>query len=307
LIFDLYNKGRGAVSVLKELVKRDIKPFGRSKGWQPMTVHRILESKSAIGYNDFVEPPIKGYYPPVITEEVFYKAQLQRKKNHTDRGRKGDKELNLFGGLCKCGSCSGSMIKYYAQTKDGKKYHYLRCFNSKIGLCKSRMTDFNKFNETFLLLLNNMEFTALLFTKKQPKDNSEMLQGKIIAIQKVIERIADAIEKSESKTLVSRLAKLEIEKNRLESDYESAMAEKMSRGDVKAEYRELIHDMMDRLKENDFRVSLRTLIRKHISLIVVNQNEYTIYLKSSNDYISVALDKRSFSLKFGKWEDAVAK
>lgn len=313
MIFDLYNKGYGCVALIQELNKKGIKPFGRSKGWQPMTVYRMLESKSVIGYNEFVEPAIKGYYPPVISEDEFYKAQLQRQKNHSDRGRRGDIELSLYGGLCKCSYCGGSMVKYYVNgtgAQKSKKYTYLRCFNNKIGQCKSKMTRFEPFNETFLIIINSLEFIKLLFAKAPKKDNTEALQGHLANLNKTIERVADDVIKSDSPALVARLTQLEIDKKQLEKVLEAELGAKAAGQDTSAGYQQFIHKAYKKLKDPDFRMAMRALIRKHISMIICSPNEYHICLTNDNNLVSVTLNKPkmtpfgiapSFSLDFGKW------
>jgi hypothetical protein len=57
-------------------------------------------------------PPVPDYYPAVIDEDTFQKAQAARQQNLiTSRGRKGNNLANLFDDLTTCAYC-GSEVRF---------------------------------------------------------------------------------------------------------------------------------------------------------------------------------------------------
>jgi DNA invertase Pin-like site-specific DNA recombinase len=307
-IFDLYLKGYGVYSLIQELNKRKVKPFTKTKAWNPVFVHEVLQNPAIIGTNINVNPPRANYYPPVVSEEIFYKAINQRKQNTNFRGKSGIKEINIFGGLCKCFSCGSNLVKYSCKGKgkNGKHYTFLICSQAKVGKCKYSFTPFQKFSDSFLRILNMANFTGLLFAKEpETPNNSETIRGKITNLQKTIERVTDAIVKTDSPALVSRLVQLELDRKQLEKDYETTKAEALGKTDVKQEYADLMKELSANLNDNTFRLRLRNLMRRHITKIEVEAEYYTVFFKygpvEMTETIRVTLNKNDFELRY--WDE----
>lgn len=117
---DAADHGMGAYTITRRLNQEGVPPFGRSTGWQPSYVKKILKDRSVLG--EYQPHTKKGgkrrprgeprqYYPPIIDEQLFYRAQ---KEQHSRRigssGRKGHDLKNLFSGLARCGVCKGPII-----------------------------------------------------------------------------------------------------------------------------------------------------------------------------------------------------
>jgi len=80
----------------------------------PKTVARTLVNKAAIGFCQQVDPPVPNFYPPAISEELFYRAQgrfglIKQVRRHT-----GD-ETNLFTGFAKCPVCGNPLVAHTSQ------------------------------------------------------------------------------------------------------------------------------------------------------------------------------------------------
>jgi DNA invertase Pin-like site-specific DNA recombinase len=308
LIFDLYNGGHGVYSLIQELNKRKVKPFTKSKDWKPVFIHRLLQNPAVIGTNDNVTPPRTNYYPPVVSEATFYKAINQRNGNRNFKGKTGAKEINIFGGICKCWKCGANMVKYTCSSKGAKpkKYNFLICSQAKVGKCNYAFTPFEKFNDSFLYILKMANFTSFLFASDpEIPDKSETIRGKIVELQATIDRVTDAIVKTDSAALVSRLKQLELDRKQLDKDYESAKAESFGKTDVKQDYSELMAKLNGSLKDNTFRLRLRNLMRRHLLKIVIESNYYTVYFKFAatemTETIQVVLNDNDFELKY--WDE----
>jgi DNA invertase Pin-like site-specific DNA recombinase len=306
-IFNLYINGYGVYSLIQELNRRKVKPFTKSKDWKPVFIHRLLQNPAVIGTNENVDPPRPNYYPSVVSDEVFYKAIAQRKGNRNHAGRTGTREVNIFGGLCKCHRCGSSMVKYSCKGKgpEQKQYTFLVCSKAKVGKCKYEFTPFNKFSDSFLRILDMVNFTNLLFGNETPvKDRSESIKGKIEDKRKTISRIVDTIVRTGSEALEERLKTLELEVKQLEKDYETAKAETFAQTGVKQDYKELIQKLKANLHDNSFRLRLRNLMRRYMPDIVVTSNSYKIDFEPASrgaETIEVILNDTGFELRY--WDE----
>lgn len=311
LIFDLYLKGNGAYNVVKELNRQKIKPFGAKNEWTVKFIHNVLQNPATMGTCEFTNPPRPKYFPAVVTEEIFYRALAQRKENLNHKGRTGDFEINIYGGVCKCNKCGSNMVKYTCG-KGASKKNYFVCANSKRGTCKYELVPFEKFNDVFLQVLNTQEFTSLLFSKEPKQTSSEAVKGRLAEVEKKIARISTAMLKSESDSpvLVNGLKGLELEKKELANNLEAEIAKKADKGFSKTGYQTFLHGAETKLKDKSFRMALRGIIRRYVDKIILAPDEFHIFLKTNNDMISAFLNKpkvtpfgrmQSFSLEFDKW------
>ena len=123
-IFELSIGGFGSYAIAKHLSHRKVPPFPPSVKWDHTTIDSMLRNRATVGEHQPKSyagnnkkgvpfgAPISNYYPPVITEEVFQKAQAARQDNLASRrGRKGEPITNLFEGLTKCEYC-GRRVKF---------------------------------------------------------------------------------------------------------------------------------------------------------------------------------------------------
>lgn len=299
LIFELYVGGYGVYSLVQELNKRRVKPFTKTGKWNAVFLHELLQNSAVIGTYRLVDPPQKNYFPAAIPEDLFYKAIAQREKNRSFKGRTGARAINIFGGMCKCHKCGASMVKFMSKSKKGTRYEALCCSAAKIGKCKYKFTTFSKLESSFLFVLNTANFATVL-TQNAPKekDRTGFFEGKLADVSKTIDRVADAILKTNSAALVDRLAKLEQDKTELQESLKREMAMQASHVDVKAEFADMIETLDKGWKDNAFRLRLRGLLRENISSIVCNGSEYEVFFKHSpDDSIRVWLEDDKFTVE----------
>jgi len=155
-IYDKCINGMGATQLLRHLnqnLDRFPIPTNKRKNknplWARTSLTRILTTKSVLGeYQPHIgkhggigdkkrKPlgkPILNYYPQIIDEKTYLKAQVARKSRAVGRGKLSNNHFsNLFRSFIKCGSCDGKM-EFVDKGKDkfrGGKY--LTCSNSKRG------------------------------------------------------------------------------------------------------------------------------------------------------------------------------
>lgn len=107
-IFEKTAEGWGQRLILGELQKK-FRPIGRSGRWNSSYIQKVLNDRAVLGelqprrFNEEGNrvpegPPIPGYYPKVIEEELWHQAQADKKQRRKLRGRNGD-FVHLFKGL----------------------------------------------------------------------------------------------------------------------------------------------------------------------------------------------------------------
>jgi hypothetical protein len=113
-IFRLSAEGLGVQRILNFLIAHPEKPpFGDSGKWRDSYVMQILSNQAVFGEfqpqmreqgDRWVDcgQPIKGYFPAVISEELFFQVQSGMKARFRVLGRPGEFETNLFTGIGHC-------------------------------------------------------------------------------------------------------------------------------------------------------------------------------------------------------------
>ena len=121
-LFEECLSGIGSRMCARRLNEEGVIPFGRAKGWRNTSIRQILTSEAVIGrFQPGVMkdggrvpegPPIEGYFPAIVPEDLFFQAQKAmtgRRKGSAGRDR--GTFTNLFRGIVRCGHCGGPM--YY--------------------------------------------------------------------------------------------------------------------------------------------------------------------------------------------------
>lgn len=164
---DASNHGLGADRIARQLNEAKVPTFGRSNGWQKSYVQKILNDRAVLG--EFLPhtksagkrtplEPIPGYFPAVIDEDTFYRAQSARFGRRVgSSGRKGPGISNIFSGLAKCGVCRGPI--HFANKGERGGGQILFCSNAHRGLgCPIRTTwAYDEFETSFLTFIKEAD------------------------------------------------------------------------------------------------------------------------------------------------------
>lgn len=112
----------------------------KGNGWRTSYIKKILENRAVIGEyqphqkinekREIAGPPIKGYYPIIIDDGIFYAVQQQLAANKGKGGCTG-KKSNIFTHIAKCGYC-GSPMRY--TNKGMPTWRYLVCDRAARGI-----------------------------------------------------------------------------------------------------------------------------------------------------------------------------
>jgi Recombinase len=139
-IFEQYNDGQSVYAITKKLNRRSVKTFS-GKTWSASLVKYLLRSRSVLGEyqpkriidgkrKDEGEP-IKAFFPAIIKESVYNRAQARWKTVPNRNGRPpADEADEILSGLICCPYCGGSIGVQESNTK-----HLLACNKSFENAC----------------------------------------------------------------------------------------------------------------------------------------------------------------------------
>ncbi|WP_180350174.1 recombinase family protein [Ochrobactrum sp. CGA5] len=144
-IFQDVIDGYGRREIVRRLNAEKVPTWRGGDGWHTSSVAKVVQSKAVIGeYQPHsgthklrnrkpVGDPIKDYYPRIVDEATFWRAQAATEgRQQRSAGRKG-KHAHILQGLAVCGSC-GSPMHLLNKGKPPKGGKYICCSNNLRGL-----------------------------------------------------------------------------------------------------------------------------------------------------------------------------
>lgn len=173
-IFTLATSGQGKHLIARTLNREGVPTWGRGNGWHASYVQKILVSRATVGELQLHRKnggkriaegePLPNYYPSVIDEHTFSRAQADRQSRTGMSGRRGKRISNLFTGIAKCGACGSPMT---FRNKGAVGEQYLVCDAGLRGRSCEFTVHFNYpimeaaiIDQTLHLALNDRHFAA---------------------------------------------------------------------------------------------------------------------------------------------------
>jgi DNA invertase Pin-like site-specific DNA recombinase len=167
-IFHDFVNGTGIAEITRKLNKNRVplvvRETKRNRGktgqkWKMANVRKLLTNKALIGHfqpgrkvNGKRIPfgPVETtYYDPVISEELFFKAQARIASVPSRRGQVSHNHANLFTGVLRCPYC-GSRMDIRFSYPNGKIHRNIICTNAETGDCLSMGWKLDEFEEAFV-------------------------------------------------------------------------------------------------------------------------------------------------------------
>jgi DNA invertase Pin-like site-specific DNA recombinase len=204
-IFQDSTAGVGNYSITRRLNQTHVPPFGRSRGWRSSSVNKILANRAVLGefqphrLVDGRRVPdgdaIKDYFPAIIDEQLFYRAQNARDQRRVKgAGRKGPNVSNLFSGLATCAYC-GSKMRFENKGPGPKGGTYLVCDSARRGLrCEKTAWRYDAFERSFLAFVKEVDLERLVYREDEARKRSSIddaiaaLRGEQAAIGQQMDR-----------------------------------------------------------------------------------------------------------------------
>lgn len=221
-IFRLATSGQGKHLIARTLNSEGVPTWGRGNGWHPSYIQKILVSRATVGEMQphrkingkrIVEgEPLPNYYPAVIDESVFSRAQADRQSRTGMSGRRGRRISNLFAGVAKCGSCGATMT---FRNKGPVGEQYLVCDAALRGRSCEFTLHFNYpsleaaiIDQTLHLALNDRHFDATVEVRNLEKELAEQrrLLSDLEGRQRRLIDLLSRLENPEVERKVSEIA-----------------------------------------------------------------------------------------------------
>lgn len=180
-IFDMTLAGHGKSVITRRLNEEGVPTFGKSKGWHPSYVQKILENEAVCGVFQPMKFPteqekqkgekrkrvpdgasIPDYFPVVIDRATFERASKSRKARRIPTGRKGENFSNLFSGFAVCANC-GAAMHYVNKGEGSKGGSYLVCSNARRAAsnCKAPSWRYDPAQALLLLCIETLDYAGL--------------------------------------------------------------------------------------------------------------------------------------------------
>lgn len=184
--------------IAKELNVKQIKTKINSF-WRPITVKRILGNPTYIGKIRYAMKDKERYtvfdgkHEPIISDEVFQKAQNILNNRQKVVKTKRAKEDAYFTGMLICAKCGGKMVGHrnYKKRKDGVQVSYIQyvCPNHSFNACSQCSINQQKIEIAFVDYISDIEeFTEA--DKIIPQITNENMENKDLIKDKLNENIS---------------------------------------------------------------------------------------------------------------------
>jgi DNA invertase Pin-like site-specific DNA recombinase len=262
-IFDDCVAGIGVYTITRRLNERRVPAFRGANGWTLAYVLKILRWRATIGeyqMHRIVDrrrvpegDPVKEYFPPAVSEEVFYRAQhgLNQRVNHAGgSGPRGDRVNNLFMGLLTCSYCRSTMR---FEAKGGRNKNSIACNGARRGMgCKIARWRYEDFETSFLSFCAEVDLGAIVDgeaeagRRKELEDSITATRGRLVELTTRTEGLLELLADGNMKDVIrKKMKELEAENARLGTELE----EKEKERDALDARRASVNDVKDLIRK----------------------------------------------------------
>ncbi|MGA3116967.1 MAG: recombinase family protein [Syntrophobacteraceae bacterium] len=273
------------------------------EGWWPSYVTKILHNREVLGEYQLykkvngkrqpIGPPIRNYFPAIITEEDFYRVQEQFKSNKVQsadgrfigQGGQVGPVSNLFTHIARCGYC-GSTLQYVNKGK----WRYLACGSAlRRAGCDYLSIPYKEIEDVVLKYCKGLNPAEILPGREEAENLMRALIGRLSATRGKLENtkqyvlnVRDSIRRTKSpavrEELDGDLDALLKERTFLEKQYSTLQREFQAGAKVDQDAKERLSSLrelfdamgtLQGLDLIDLRLRLRQEIRRLIKRIDV--------------------------------------
>lgn len=220
-------EGFGRREIMRRLNIEGVPTFRGGKGWHTSSIAKVIQSRAVLGEyqphsgthtNRNRKPegdPILNYYPRIIDDETFWRAQnATASRRQSAAGRKGKKGAHILQGLARCASCDGPM---HIQNKGAlpKGGIWLACSSNlrKAGCDNDRRIRVDRLERDLLTALLHVDVAALAsLDDETPKmlREIEALKAKFDAAEALKTRLLAVFVKTDDEKIEEQLVKATI-------------------------------------------------------------------------------------------------
>jgi hypothetical protein len=242
-IFQLSIDGYGHGAITAILNKDGVKPFRRPgkdteqnkrSTWGTTSVSRLLGNRAVLGEyqpwttrTDLLKrkpdgtlekrskagPAVPGYFPQIVTPELFNRAQDAVEGRHINRTKKQSKAFNVWHGVSVCAGCGASMTtnnKGKSRLEPKVDLTYLICSNSQKGLCEETGVRLDASEIVFRDILAVTGNMSLIETEVAQQENQlQAARGRLTAEQGKLDRFVEDYRDTRSRSILALMTEQE--------------------------------------------------------------------------------------------------
>lgn len=166
-------------------------------------------------------PPIKDYYPRIITDELWHLARGSIEERKTVPPKRDENYFNIFSGLLRCGNC-GATMQRKAEHK-GNSRAQLVCSSKMAGLTKCKTASALKTDASILFQICAAAGAqmGLGYEKQAAQDEIVIAQAKLAEVAAALTNVVALSRKTGPVTeILTDIAKLTRERSELQAAIE---------------------------------------------------------------------------------------
>ena len=214
-MFEMALAGSGHHDIAKTFNAEGLATWGNGAFWQRTYIAKILGNPAVIGTltphtMDYSEgrrarrpqEPVQGYYPSVVTNELFTEVSALRPARKSTPKR--PELANVLGSLAVCPSCGATMTRVQKGSRSAPMFV---CVAAKIGAgCKYKSVRYDTIERRLLQVLPSalLERDGLEIVEWHEEEIRETGEA-IYLLTEQVENLLDALEQQPSSALASRL------------------------------------------------------------------------------------------------------
>lgn len=236
LIFDLAIDGYGQGVIPRMLNERDIPVFGsrnrnHSGLWGTSSVSKILGNRALLGEYQPTHiingvrknhgEAVIGFFPAVITDDVFYQAQAVRAERRVHRTGGQTKQFNVLQGIVKCNIC-GDAMHLVNKGRPPKGATYIQCHSARKGVCKNGYVRVERSEAVLREVLAKVDSLSLVQSSAgETQKELTALTGRLENVNQRHNQMKEDYFASPSSSVAQMITKLEAEQASLRQEQES--------------------------------------------------------------------------------------
>jgi DNA invertase Pin-like site-specific DNA recombinase len=274
LVFQLAIEGWGLMRMVRKLTDDGVPAWGRSQGWARYYLWKVLTGRTVLGeYQPRTQhkpegPAIVHYYPGVIDEGTWERAQAALARRRSQSGPVNAKTMSLFAGLLWDARTHGKM-RVVSQTRgtSGKR-RKTRAIVPVCGMEGSGPTtsfQYGIFEQAVLSLLREIDPADVL--PKRDESEATTLKAQLAAVRHRLDQLGAQLADDTDQnmpTVLTAVRTLEAKRTALERAVAEASArERYSPATAWGELHSLL-DVAERLDETG-RLRLRAVLQATIA------------------------------------------
>ncbi|MCX9572158.1 recombinase zinc beta ribbon domain-containing protein, partial [Vibrio cholerae] len=285
-------------------------PSKRSKSglWVRSTIQLLLSDRRLIGEMQMYKgayknrkpygDPIPDYYPQVIDEKTFLKAQIAMKERNIGAGKTGTYRFsNIFRGFLHCTEC-GNVMEFVDKGNTKKRSQkYLTCTNAKRGGECTSNKHF-RYDELESMLLYLISENGFLPKPAEPNDLK-------LQLQKITQQHDDADKKLNilleqdfsAPAIMKKMEQLNHDVALYKQQIKDLELKIKSTSTTNYDYDQLVHDIQQEPDEDvkfSNRAKLNGFLQENITNAIIYENHcpIVVFTMKDNTAHSLIMDKK---------------